>query len=235
MNMENTKLLEKVVNLCEKKENKEYQEKLKKVMPFIDKISKMKNELLTNEYSNKVLNKMIEEKIDFKFSHKEIDSFKFKFDYSILKEILRNNFDKSFINSHSIEDIRKMVSLLINIKKIIFDIYPIKEEMIIFFNILNLCYSNKIIDSETINSYLLTLNENLHFNEKYAKCYFSNSFSKNIYIEEPRNLNESFSHYNYNEFTKYIVISEENLQVIKKIEKQLEEKINKINSYYLGE
>lgn len=235
MNMENTKLLEKVVNLCEKKENKEYQEKLKKVMPFIDKISKMKNELLTNEYSNKVLNKMIEEKIDFKFNHKEIDSFKFKFDYSILKEILRNNFDKSFINSHSIEDIRKMVSLLINIKKIIFDIYPIKEEMINFFNILNLCYSNKIIDSETINSYLLTLNENLHFNEKYAKCYFSNSFSKNIYIEEPRNLNESFSHYDYNEFTKYIVISEANLQVIKKIEKQLEEKINKINSYYLGE
>lgn len=204
-------------------------------MPFIDKISKMKNELLTNEYSNKVLNKMIEEKIDFKFNHKEIDSFKFKFDYSILKEILRNNFDKSFINSHSIEDIRKMVSLLINIKKIIFDIYPIKEEMINFFNILNLCYSNKIIDSETINSYLLTLNENLHFNEKYAKCYFSNSFSKNIYIEEPRNLNESFSHYDYNEFTKYIVISEANLQVIKKIEKQLEEKINKINSYYLGE
>lgn len=34
MNMENTKLLEKVVNLCEKKENKEYQEKLKKSYAF---------------------------------------------------------------------------------------------------------------------------------------------------------------------------------------------------------
>lgn len=235
MNMNNIALLEKVEKLSKEKKDKEYQEKLKKAMPFIEKISKIKNELLTNEYSNKVLNKMIEEKIDFKFNHKQIDSFKFNFDYFILEEILRNNFDKSFIDSHSIEDLRKMVSLLINIKKIIFDIYPIKEEMINFFNILNLCYSNKIIDSETINSYLLTLNENLHFNERYAKCYFSNSFSKNIYIEEPRNFNESFSNYDYNEFTKYIIISEANLQVIKKIEKQLEEKINKINSYYLGE
>ena len=59
MNMENAKLLEKVVNLCKEKENKEYQEKLKEAMPFIDKINKMKNELLTNEYSNRILNEMI--------------------------------------------------------------------------------------------------------------------------------------------------------------------------------
>ena len=139
MNMNNIALLEKVEKLSKEKKDKEYQEKLKKAMPFIEKISKIKNELLTNEYSNKVLNKMIEEKIDFKFNHKQIDSFKFNFDYFILEEILRNNFDKSFIDSHSIEDLRKMVSLLINIKKIIFDIYPIKEEMINFFNILNNC------------------------------------------------------------------------------------------------
>ena len=67
MNMENKKLLEKVVNLCEEKENKEYQERLKKAMPFIDKISKIKNELLTNEYSNKALNEIIEKRIMFKF------------------------------------------------------------------------------------------------------------------------------------------------------------------------
>lgn len=235
MNMENAKLLEKVVNLCKEKENKEYQEKLKEAMPFIDKINKMKNELLTNEYSNRILNEMIKEKNSFEFEHDEIDSFDFRIDYSILEKIFRNNFDKSFINSYSIEDIKKMANLLINIKKVIFDIYPMKEEMIRFFTILKLCYSNKIIDSETINSYLLTLNENLHFNAKYVRCYFGNSFSKNIYIEEPRNINESFSHYDYNEFPKYIVVSESNLQVIKKIEKQLEEKINKINSYYLGE
>ena len=44
-------------------------------MPFIEKISKIKNELLTNEYSNKALNEIIEKRIMFKFEHNEIDSF----------------------------------------------------------------------------------------------------------------------------------------------------------------
>ena len=37
MNMENAKLLEKVVKLSKEKKYKEYQEKLKKAMPFIGK------------------------------------------------------------------------------------------------------------------------------------------------------------------------------------------------------
>lgn len=228
MNMENAKLLEKVEKISKEKEDKEYQEKLKRVMPFINKISKIKNELLANEYSNKILKEIIRDKINFKFEHYEIDSFGFDINYMLLEGLLQNNFNKSSINSYSIEKIKGILKMLVDVKKVIFNVYPIKEEMVRFFNILNLCYSNKIIDGETINSCLLTLNENLHFNENYAKCYLSNSFSKNIYIEEPRKVNESFSHYDYNEFPKYIVVSEANLQVIKEIEKQLEEKIDKV-------
>ena len=224
MNMENAKLLEKVINLSKEKENKEYQEKLKKAMPFINEISKIKNELLTNEYYNKVLNEIIEKKINFEFEHNEINSSDSIINYFILKEILQNNFTKSFINSYSIERIQKIVNMLIDVKKVILYIYPIKEEMVRFFNILNLCYCNKIIDKNTTVSHLLTLNDNLHFNKKYPVCYLDVSSSKNIYVND----REYFSSFNDDEFIKYIVVSEENLQVIKEIEKQLEEKINKI-------
>lgn len=182
MNMENAKLLEKVEKISKEKEDKEYQEKLKRVMPFINKISKIKNELLANEYSNKILKEIIRDKINFKFEHYEIDSFGFNINYMLLEGLLQNNFNKSSINSYSIEKIKGILKMLVDVKKVIFNVYPIKEEMVRFFNILNLCYSNKIIDGETINSYLLTLNENLHFNENYAKCYLSNSFfKKHIY------------------------------------------------------
>lgn len=109
MNMENAKLLEKVVKLSKEKKDKEYQYKLKKAMPFIEKISKIKNELLTNEYSNKALNEIIEKRIRFEFEHDEINSFNFSINYSILERILRDNFDKSFVDSYSIKDIEKIL------------------------------------------------------------------------------------------------------------------------------
>lgn len=129
MNMENAKLLEKVINLSKEKENKEYQEKLKKAMPFIDEISKIKNELLINECSNKALNEIIEKRIMFKFEHNEIDSFNLSIDYHILERILQNNFDKLFVDSYSIEKIKKIVNMLIDVKKVIFYIYPIKQKL----------------------------------------------------------------------------------------------------------
>lgn len=224
MNMENTKLLEKVINLSKEKKDKEYQEKLKKAMPFIEKISKIKNELLTNEYSNKILNEIIEKRIRFEFKHDEIDYFNFNIDYVSLEKLLQNNFNKLFINSYSVEKIKKILKMLINVKKVIFYIYPIKEEIVRFFNILNLCSSNNIIDYNTIDSYLLTLNENLHFNRHYLECYLNKSSLKNIYIK----YREYSSSFDDDEFLKYIIVSEENLQVMKEIEKQLEEKIDKI-------
>lgn len=222
MNMENAKLLEKVINLSKEKENKEYQEKLKKAMPFIDEISKIKNELLINECSNKALNEIIEKRIMFKFEHNEIDSFNLSIDYHILERILQNNFDKLFVDSYSIEKIKKIVNMLIDVKKVIFYIYPIKEEIVRFFNILNLCSYNNIIDHKTIDSYLLTLNDNLHFS--YSTCYLNKSSSKNIYIKD-REYSSSFDN---DEFLKYIVVSEANLKIIKDVEKQLEKKIDKI-------
>lgn len=222
MDMENAKLLEKVINLSKEKENKEYQEKLKKAMPFMDEISKIKNELLTNEYSNKALNEIIEKRIMFKFEHNEIDSFNLSIDYHILERILQNNFDKLFVDSYSIEKIKKIVNMIIDVKKVIFYIYPIKEEIVRFFNILNLCSYNNIIDHKTIDSYLLTLNDNLHFS--YSTCYLNKSSSKNIYIKD-REYSSSFDN---DEFLKYIVVSEANLKIIKDVEKQLEKKIDKI-------
>jgi hypothetical protein len=223
MNMDNIKLLEKVEKLSKEKEDKEYQEKLKKAMPFIDKISKIKNELFANEYSNKVLKEIIEKRINFKFEHDEIDYFKFNINYRLLEGILQNNFNKSSIKSYSIEKIKEVEKMLIDIKKVIFYIYPIKEEIVRFFNILSLCSSNNIIDSKTIDSYLLTLKDTLHFNENYSPCYLNKSSSKNIYITY-RGYSVSFDD---DEFIKYIIVSEENLEIIKDVEKQLEEKIDK--------
>ena len=114
--------------------------------------------------------------------------------------------------------------MLIDIKKVIFYIYPIKEEIVRFFNILSLCSSNNIIDSKTIDSYLLTLKDTLHFNENYSPCCLNKSSSKNIYIAY-RGYSASFDD---DEFIKYIIVSEANLKIIKDVEKQLEEKIDKI-------
>lgn len=137
--------------------------------------------------------------------------FLFNVDYIFLEGLFQNNFNKLFINFYSIEKIKKILKMLIDVKKVIFYIYPIKEEIVRFFNILNLCYCNKFIDKNTIVSYLLTLNDNLHFNENYPACYFDISSSKNIYINDK----EYFSSFNDDEFLKYIIVSEENLKVMK--------------------
>ena len=235
MEMNNIKLMEKVQKLAKDIENKKYQEDLKKAAPLIKKINEMKEEILKDESSKQKAKSIIKNGIDFYFNLNDYNNQDIHNSIFDLEKFLNNDIDESILSCYSVDYIEEILNAFISLKTLIFKIYPAKEEIQRFFAILNFCSNNNLIDRETINSYLLTLNENLHFNAKYVRCYFGNSFSKNIYIEEPRNINESFSHYDYNEFTKYIVISEENLQVIKKIEKQLEEKINKINSYYLGE
>lgn len=221
MNMNNIKLLEKVEKLSKEKEDKEHQEKLKKVVPLIKKINEIKNELITNEYSNKILTEIIENNIVFTCEfNKEI--YKFNPNTLELKEILNNDFNVTMINSTEIERFRKILEKLVSLKRTIFEFYPMKEEIIRFFYILNLCYTNNFIDEYTVNVYLKKLNENLYFNKScQINCfdYISIEYHEFGYLN---------CDYDVNNFCQYIIVSEENLEIIKDVEKQLEEKIDKI-------
>lgn len=160
MNMNNIKLLEKVEKLSKEKKDKEYQEKVKEIIPLIKKINKVKNELITNEYFNKISTETIKNNIIFIY---EFDKGIYKFNPNILelKEILNNDFNITMIDSTEIETFRKILEKLVDFKRIIFEFYPMKEEIIRFFYILNLCYTNDLIDKDTVDFYLKKLNENL--------------------------------------------------------------------------
>lgn len=227
MNMENTKLLEKVEKLSKEKKDKEYQEKLKKVIPLIKKINEVKNELITNKYSNTILTEIIENNIVFTYEFNK-GIHKFNPNTLELKEILNNNFNVTMMDSTEIEMFINILEKLVNLKKIIFEFYPMKEEIIRFFYILNLCYINDFIDEYTLDFYIKKLNENLCFN---SSCRINCFDCISIYfdcISIGNELEYSSCDYDVNNFYKYIIVSEANLKVIKEIEKQLEEKIDKI-------
>lgn len=221
MNMNNIKLLEKVEKLSKEKKDKEYQEKVKEIIPLIKKINEVKNELITNEYFDKISTETIKNNIIFIY---EFDKGIYKFNPNILelKEILNNDFNVTMIDSKEIETFRKILEKLVDFKRIIFEFYPMKEEIIRFFYILNLCYTNDLIDKDTVDFYLKKLNENLCFDEScQINCFDCVSI-------ECHQFEYSNCDYDINNFCLYIIVSEANLNVIKEIEKQLEEKIDKI-------
>ena len=91
-----------------------------------------------------------------------------------------------------------------------------------FFDILNFCLDKNLIDGDTINSYLNQLNNNLYFYGLHKGNGLLNLCCGKITIDR-----RDFYSRNRNLF-KYIIVSKENLDVIKDIERQLEEKINQI-------
>lgn len=128
------------------------------------------------------------------------------------------------MDCYNVEDIEEILNMFINLKTLILNIYPVKEEIKRFFDILNFCFEKEFIDYETICYYLTQLNNNLCFNEIDKGTYSLSSFNYKIAIYCQDFCFKSF------DLFQYIVVSKENLQVIKDVERQLEEKINQIIS-----
>ena len=87
---------------------------------------------------------------------------------------------------------------------------------------MNFCLNKNIIDNDTITFYLDQLNNNLCFYVLYTKNYFLGLCDGKIAIHR-----KGVSSSDPNLF-KYIIVTKENLDAIKDIEGQLEEKINQI-------
>lgn len=222
MEINNIELMEKVQKLAKDIENKKYQEDFKRVTPLVEKINEIKEEILKDKSYSQKAKEIIEKGIDFYFDLNNYDNQDINILIFDLEEFLDNDIDESIISYHSIDYIKEILNAFISLKVLMFEIYPAKEEIQRFFDILNFCLDKNLIDGDTIKSYLNQLNNNLYFYGLHKGNGLLNLCCGKITIDR-----RDFYSRNRNLF-KYIIVSKENLDVIKDIEKQLEEKINKI-------
>lgn len=222
MEMNNIELMEKVEKLAKDIENKKYQENFEKVIPLVKKINEIKEEILKDKSSQQKAKEIIEKGINFYFDFNNYDNQDINILIFDLEEFLNNDIDESIIAYYSIDYIKNILKAFISLKILLFEIYPVKEEIQRFFSILNFCLNKNIIDDDTITFYLDQLNNNLCFHVLYTKNYFLGLCDGKIAIY--RKGVSSSDH----DLFKYIIVTKENLDVIKDVERQLEEKINQI-------
>lgn len=222
MEMNNIELMEKVEKLAKDIENKKYQENFEKVTPLVKKINEIKEEILKDKSSQQKAKEIIEKGINFYFDFNNYDNQDINILIFDLEEFLNNDIDKSIVAYYSIDYIKKILNAFISLKILLFEIYPVKEEIQRFFNILNFCLNKNIIDNDTITFYLDQLNNNLCFYVLYTKNYFLGLCDGKIAIHR-----KGISSSDPNLF-KYIIVTKENLNIIKDVERQLEEKIKQI-------
>lgn len=222
MEMNNIELMEKVEKLAKDIENKKYQENFEKVTPLVKKINEIKEEILKDKSSQQKAKEIIEKGINFYFDFNNYDNQDINILIFDLEEFLNNDIDESIVAYYSIDYIKKILNAFISLKILLFEIYPVKEEIQRFFNILNFCLNKNIIDNDTITFYLDQLNNNLCFYVLYTKNYFLGLCDGKIAIHR-----KGISSSDPNLF-KYIIVTKENLNIIKDVERQLEEKIKQI-------
>ena len=222
MEMNNIKLMETVQKLAKDIENKKYQEDLKKAAPLIKKINEMKEEILKDESSKQKAKSIIKNGIDFYFNLNDYNNQDIHNSIFDLEKFLNNDIDESILSCYSVDYIEEILNAFISLKTLIFKIYPAKEEIQRFFAILNFCSNNNLIDHDTINSYLTQLNNSLCFYVLYKGNCLLQLFNDEIIIYRRDFCSRS------RDLFEYIIVTKENLNAIKNIERQLEEKINQI-------